>query len=589
MFDKIIYIGENNCYVALKEGVEITKNILSSHVVVEDQEKAILGEISELNSGRVNIKLIGEFNNGKLRNGVLRKPLMDATVRPVNEQEISIILGQNTDFGLLLGKSPFYNGLPVYFNINDFYSNHFAIFGNTGSGKSCGVARLIQNTFASTSIKPVEANFIIFDVAGEYAQAFTALSKIDPRYQYRVLTTSETATNYEPLKIPLWLLNEDDLALLLMSDAHSQLPIVERMLYLARCFAENNATSQAFKNHIIAKAIVSVLFSDSTPVGKKNDIFNIVETCPTEQFNLEAVIPGVGYTRKLRECFNIDKLGNFTESILFTNYAQGFVDEKFEHYEPQEMTFFNLQDLEKALDFTLISEGWYKNPNTYSDAVSVKVRLHSLVTGPYAKIFDFKQHYNVNEYLSSLVFRGNQRCQLININLDDMDDSIAGVITKIISRLIFDYAKNLQPRGSLPFHIMVEEAHRYIRNDKDHFLIGYNIFERIAKEGRKYGVILGVITQRPVELSDTVVSQCSNFLIFKTNHPLDEEYIRKMIPNINNEIVDKQKGLQSGTCLAFGTAFKIPVIVTLDMPDPPPLSSNADMLKYWGGNSQGQQ
>ena len=583
MFDKIVYMGENNCYVSLKDGVEIKNNILSSHVVIEDEEKQILGEISEINQGRVNIKLMGEFENGKLRSGILRKPFMDATIRPVNKDEIDAILGsQNKEEGLLLGRSPFYNGLPVYFNINDFFSNHFAIFGNSGSGKSCGVARLIQNTFSSQNIRPINGNFIIFDVAGEYAQAFSQLSSIDPAYQFRVFTTSETNPQFERLKIPLWLLNEQDLALLLMSDAHSQLPIVERMLHLARCFAENQDTSLAFKNHIIAKAIVSVLFSDSTAVGKKNDIFNIVETCPTEQFNLEAVIPGIGYTRKLRECFNIDKLGNFTESILFTQYAQSFVNEKFEHYEPQELTFFNLKDLEKALDFTLISEGWYKNPNTYSDAVSVKVRLHSLVTGPYAKIFDFPHKYNMSEYLSSLVFRGNQRCQLVNINLDDMDDGIAAVITKILTRMIFDYAKGLQPRGSLPFHILVEEAHRYVRNDKDNFLIGYNIFERVAKEGRKYGVILGVITQRPVELSDTVVSQTSNFLIFKTNHPLDEEYIRKMIPNINNEIVDKQKGLQSGTCLAFGTAFKIPVIVTLDMPSPPPLSSNSDLLKYWG-------
>ena len=582
MFDKIVYMGETNCYVSLKEGVEITNNILSSHVVVEDEEKQVLGEISEINQGRVNIKLMGEFENGKLRAGILRKPFMDASIRPVNDEEIATILGSsNKEEGLLLGRSPFYNGLPVYFNINDFYSNHFAIFGNSGSGKSCGVARLIQNTFSSQNIRPINGNFIIFDVAGEYAQAFSQLSSIDPAYQFRVFTTSETNTQFERLKIPLWLLNESDLALLLMSDAHSQLPIVERMLYLARCFAENNDTSLAFKNHIIAKAIVSVLFSDSTPVGKKNDIFNIVETCPTEQFNLEAVIPGIGYTRKLRECFNIDKLGNFTESILFTQYAQSFVNEKFESYEPQEMTFFNLKDLEKALDFTLISEGWYKNANTYSDAVSVKVRLHSLVTGPYAKIFDFPHKYNASEYLSSLVFRGNQRCQLVNINLDDMDDSIAAVITKILTRMIFDYAKGLQPRGSLPFHILVEEAHRYVRKDRDSFLIGYNIFDRVAKEGRKYGVILGVITQRPVELSDTVVAQTSNFLIFKTNHPMDEEYIRKMIPNINNEIVDKQKGLQSGTCLAFGTAFKIPVIVTLDMPSPPPLSSNADLLKYW--------
>ena len=165
--------------------------------------------------------------------------------------------------------------------------------------------------------------------------------------------------------------------------------------------------------------------------------------------------------------------------------------------------------------------------------------------------------------------------------LEDIDDSLASVIVKIYSKIIFNFSKTIPKKGSLPFHIIVEEAHRYIKKDQDDFLIGYNIFERIAKEGRKYGVILGIISQRPVELSDTVISQCSNFLIFKTNHPSDEEYIRKMIPNINSDIVDKQKSLQSGSCLGFGTAFKIPVIVYLDMPNPSPLSSNSNIAAYW--------
>ena len=93
------------------------------------------------------------------------------------------------------------------------------------------------------------------------------------------------------------------------------------MVKLAKCFAESSDMSLAYKDHLIAKAIISVLFSDSTPIRKKNDIFSIVETCSTPHFNLEAVITGVGYTRKFRECFNIDKFGTFTESILFTEYV----------------------------------------------------------------------------------------------------------------------------------------------------------------------------------------------------------------------------------------------------------------------------
>ena len=182
-----------------------------------------------------------------------------------------------------------------------------------------------------------------------------------------------------------------------------------------------------------------------------------------------------------------------------------------------------------------------------------------------------------------LINNGN-KYQIVNINLDDVDDDFAKVITKIYSRLIFEFAKGLKERASIPFHIVVEEAHRYIQNDTDRFLIGYNIFERIAKEGRKYAVILGLISQRPVELSDTVISQCSNFLIFKMNHPVDVEYIRKMVPNISDEIVEKQKTLQAGTCLGFGMAFRIPLIVKMEMPNPAPWSGNCDVVTIWNGN-----
>ena len=178
-----------------------------------------------------------------------------------------------------------------------------------------------------------------------------------------------------------------------------------------------------------------------------------------------------------------------------------------------------------------------------------------------------------------------KKYQFVNINLDDVDDVFAKVIVKIYSRLIFSFAKGLSNRASIPFHLIVEEAHRYIQNDTDTFLIGYNIFDRIAKEGRKYGVILGLITQRPVEMSDTVISQCSNFLIFKMNHPADVDYIRKMVPNISDEIVEKQKTLQSGTCLAFGMAFTIPLIVRMKMPNPAPKSGNCDVVAIWDGNN----
>ncbi len=582
MFNKINFMNDTNIFVSIKEAVEVKNNLLNVHVVISDNEKQLLGEIEEIKDRVVKIKLLGEFRDGELYGGVIRKPLLDAEIRPLLENEIPLILGQSQKNALLLGASPYYNNHPIYLDVNKFFSNHFAIFGNSGSGKSCGLARLMQNVFKNPNVVPYKANFVIFDASGEYTNAFSTINGINPNFNYRVFTTSLTDNTVERLRIPIWLLGVNDISSLLMANTHSQIPMIEKTLKLARSFAEAGDQAINYKNHIIAKAIMGVLFSDSSPANKKNDIFRIIDSCSTPQFSMDSVVQGVGYTRLFRDCFNIDKTGTFTESILVTEYVSKFIDAQFDSYEPANNSYFTLNDFEKALEFTLISDGWYKNKQTYSDAMTIRVRLRSLLTGPYSSIFTFPEFINIDQYMNYLFAPNGRKCQIVNINLDDMDDSFAAVITKIFTRLIFDYAKRIPNRGSVPFNILVDEAHRYIKNnDSDDFLYGFNIFNRVAKEGRKYGVMLGVISQRPVELSDTVISQCSNFLIFKTNHPLDVEYIKNMIPNINTEIVEKQKGLQSGTCLGFGTAFKIPVIARMEMPDPMPLSTNSDVVRYW--------
>ena len=162
-----------------------------------------------------------------------------------------------------------------------------------------------------------------------------------------------------------------------------------------------------------------------------------------------------------------------------------------------------------------------------------------------------------------------------------MDDTYAKVIVKIYARMFFEFAKTRTQRASIPFHLFLEEAHRYVSKDMDTFLLGYNIFERIAKEGRKYGVLLNIISQRPVEISDTVISQCSTFLIFKMTHPKDIEYIRTMLPNISQDVIEKQKVLQPGNCVGFGGAYKLPMIIKLEMPNPMPYSTNCDVNQRW--------
>ena len=584
MFDKIIYISDESCKVKLKENAEITVNLMNLHLVFEDDVKTVLAEVDDMDDGVLNARFLGEIANGRLIGGTIRKPAFDAKIRVITKEEIPLITGTDTAGYMKLGVSPFYDDFPVYLDVNNFFSNHFAIFGNTGSGKSCGTTRLFQNMFHDSRLNPYKANIFIFDSSGEYYNAFSNLNSINSNYNYRYISTNETEGLGEKLRLPVYLLNKDDLALLLQCTSHSQLPIIERMLKLALVFSQNDVDSNAYKNHLIAKAIMTILYTNETAPNKRNEIFSIIASCSTPEFSMESPVQGVGYVRKFRECFLIDNSGNFTESVLMNEYLNSFIKEEYDDFEPATGVYYNLDTLEKALNFTLISEGWLRNEQTYGDSVTLRVRLHALIVGENAKYFDVPDYVSLEKYLSSLVVSDGKKYQIVNINLNDIDDDFAKVLTKIYSRLIFDFCKGLKERASIPFHIVLEEAHRYIQSDHDRFLFGYNIFERIAKEGRKYGVILGIITQRPVELSDNVISQCTNFLIFKINHPMDIDYIRKTIPHITDDIIEKQKSLQAGTCLGFGLGFKIPLIVKMEMPDPAPLSGNCDVVTIWNGS-----
>ena len=583
MFDKIVYISNEGANVKIKDGENLSTNIMNMHLVFEDDKKKILGEVDDIDDNVVKAHFLGELLPDRFIGGVIRKPDLNAKVRIITPEEMKLIVGDEKPSTMTLGASPLYDSCPIKVDINELFSNHMAIFGNSGSGKSCGVSRLIQNIFQTPGFIPFRSNFFIFDSSGEYRNAFQDINKINPNYNYKFYTTNYHEPNTEQLKVPLWLLTVDDLALLLSVTNHSQLPIIERMHKLVRIFNQGDVNATEYKNHIIAKAIMTVLYSNETSTSKRNDIFSIIGSCSTEQFNLEAELPGIGYTRKFRDCFLIDSEGNFTESVLLTKYVSEFIKPELDNFEPAKVVYYTLEDLEKALNFTLISEGWLRNENTYGDAVTIRVRLHSLITGDYAKFFACRTFMSEQQFIASLIMMpdGKHKAQIVNFNLDDVDDSFAKTITKIFCRILFDFTKSLKDRGSLPFNILLEEAHRYIQNDTDTFILGYNIFDRIAKEGRKYGLIMSLISQRPVEISDTVISQCSNFLIFKMNHPRDLDYIKKMVPNISEEIVEKQKTLQPGTCMAFGSAFRIPMIVRMEMPNPQPYSANADGFKQW--------
>lgn len=580
MLGKILTINKNSAIVSINKanGAQIT-DLINLHVVFEDQNKKILGEIDSIEQDTIKITFLGELTANDFIGGLIKKPSLDANIRIINPEELKILTGVENR-SIRLGVSPLYNDFPLNVSIDELFSNHTAIFGNTGSGKTYGICRIIQNIFPKGQIIPYKANLFIFDSYGEYINAFSRLQENNPFYSFKVITTN-MKKDYEKLNIPVCLLELEDVLNLLEATNFSQIAMVDTALTYVKMFARNDKEALDFKNHILAKAITSIMYTNQTSSKIRDQIFEILSETNTAELSLETEVPGIGFTRQFRNCFDIDSEGRFAERKIISDYIKSFIDEDRKWNYDSTGVSYSLHDLEVALNFTLYSERYLLNEAMYDSAMSLKVKLHDLATRGNSSFFTNEGYITLEEYIKRIQINGNKKSQIVNFNLEDVDDRFARSIVKIFGRMFMKYTKGLKDRATFPIHMILEEAHRYVLEGDDKKLFGYNIFERIAKEGRKYGLLLDLITQRPTDLNENVISQCANFLIFKINHPADLEYIAKSVPNMSEDVVEKQKTLQSGTCVAFGRIFKIPMIVKMEKADPPPTSANCEIYNNW--------
>ncbi len=585
MLGTIREIVDNN--VILDLSIDLTKqsNLLNLHVIFEDNGTKIVGEIVNSTRTTLKINIVGEIKNNEFLPGISVKPSFRSTTRIVTMEELSLILGpvEPTEDEVTFGFSNIYKNYKINVNINGFFSNHFAILGNSGAGKSFSVSRILQNVFADPKKSPVNAHVIMFDAYGEYTRALGNVDNVNPNMHYKTYTTNPDNVNSEILNIPLWLLGVDDLALLLDVTTPNQLPIIEKALSLVSILTGDDPDVIKYKNDIIARAVLDILLSGHQSTKIRDQVIAVLTKFNTKDLSLDAKIVQPGYVRTFKQCLYIDKTGKLMEMELVVNFVKTFIMDDFNLEDrPEKFIAYTLKDLETAMDFALISEGILKSDKVYDYANVLSVRLHTLANSPNHVFFDSNAYISKDTYLDRLFTNMNgKRCQIVNFNISYIEDRLAKVITKIISKLIFDTAVTNEKRGSIPYHIIIEEAHRYVQKDTDTEILGYNIFDRITKEGRKYGVLLGLITQRPSELSDTAISQCSNFVILRTLHPKDLNYIKEMVPSISMEVANQLKNLKPGNAIAFGSAFKVPINMQFEKANPEPLSNNVDIKNIW--------
>ncbi len=573
MFGKITEINGSSCIVENISHVTHSE-LMNCHVVFPESDRLVVGEITKIDESKICILLVGEIRSNRFFPGVVKKP--STTPRIINVNELELIIGKQTKDIPTLGHSTIYKNYDVKLPIDSMFGNHLAIIGNTGSGKSCGVTRILQNLFTECTNKPKNSHFVIFDAYGEYTHAFDGLD-----VNTKVYTAVKESALDLGLILPPNFLEVDDLAILLGVTETDQLPVLEKTLKLVYIFTSSDEKVIEYKNDIIAKCLLDILTSGKSGSQMRDQIIAVLTHYKTDSLNLETIVHTPGYDRTLKQCLLIDDRGKINAMELITKFLSEFTKLNLNEIIIDKNYTYSLNDLYYALEFALMSEGTINSTLSYSKNNILKNRLQTIINSKYKSIFEVNEYITKEDYISKFFTKNEENAPLIIINLSTVDDRFAKILTKLFTKLFFTYTTTLNKRASFPVNIILEEAHRYVQNDNDINIIGYNIFDRITKEGRKYGTLLTFITQRPSELSSTALSQCSNFVIFRIFHPKDFEIVKSISTNVDSENLEKLKTLNSGTSLVFGTGFKIPLLVSFDLPSPMPTSTNVMLSQIW--------
>lgn len=197
------------------------------------------------------------------------------------------------------------------------------------------------------------------------------------------------------------------------------------------------------------------------------------------------------------------------------------------------------------------------------------------------------------DVLQTLVGYGDNNSNVTILDLSGVPFDVLSITVSLISRILFEYGyyykrfrisetHNENEINDAPLLLVYEEAHKYVpNNDAAKYRASRESIERIAKEGRKYGVTLLLASQRPSEISETIFSQCNNFLALRLTNPADQNYVKRLLPDTMGNLVDRMPTLRAGESLLIGDAVVLPSVVQIDMCDPTPASIDIPYWQLW--------
>lgn len=494
-----------------------------------------------------------------------------------------------------IGSSIVFDDYQVKVRVNEFFGGHAAVLGTTGSGKSCTVAAIIQTIFG----KPGEyhargASFVVLDTNGEYRRAFGGLPA-PIRRRYAVVSDDSLScepSTMDPLedivtfRLPHWFMSIEEWELLLRASDRAQRPVLRTALGLATLFAEPNSevSHSDIRNHVLACCFLAILQSgDSVPASAER-IRSLVTVYATKELCPEVLAPLLA-----------NNYGAFTAS----GNAEGrALHDLLESHRRPEVTLpeytnrpFAFRLLGDALDVAILYEEAHGNRSIRDYCAPLVTRFNSIRDRPEYSVVrgDPMALAPYEEATATFVDallgcsdEGRKVAQLTIIDMNDVSDEIVEVVSAVVTRLIFERLRRLPDRSSMPVNLVLEEAHRYIAERPSAYAMdAKEIFERVAKEGRKYGLFILLASQRPSELSQTVLSQCTNFVIHRIQNPEDLGHIRRMTPFISESVLRRLPTLPKQHALIFGTSVNVPTSFRVKDVDPRPRSDDAPITELW--------
>ncbi|NDV27513.1 anti-phage-associated helicase HerA [Desulfovibrio sp. JC010] len=476
---------------------------------------------------------LGIVENGKFERGGDTIAIPPTSVRPASFDAIKSIFENSVsdEEKFVFASLAQQENIKVPVDGNKFFNKHIAVVGSTGSGKSHSVARIVQNAISAraTGFDGLNnSHIVVFDIHSEYQKAFPDANII----------------TIDGLSLPYWLFNAEELEELFLE-------------------------SGDFNNYNQASVLRNVIVTNKKHHHPEVD--KIFFDSPV--------------------FFDIDEVASCIKSLA-SECTMG--DDPTKIYVDNQEKCFDSEQEKLCAYFTTDYKFTYKQRTSkkgaYADGTLTKFisRLESKISNDRLEFLfgDAAKNMTFEDVLKQLIgYREGNESNVSIIDLSGVPFEVLSITVSLISRLLHEYGyyyKKICNTVETPLLLVYEEIHKYApKSDLARYKSSQKAIEAIAKEGRKYGVSLLIATQRPSEVSETIFSQCSNFIAMRLTNPDDQRYVKRLLPDTLGNLTDSLPSLRAGEGILIGEAVVLPSVVKIDKCDPEPSSADVPYLEEW--------